>query len=42
MQKEVIMELWCINHYSIEKKQILGHGQYGTVHQGLFHNGNAV
>ena len=27
---------------SIEKKQILGHGQYGTVHQGLFHNGHAV
>ena len=27
---------------AIEKKQILGHGQYGTVHQGLFHNGNAV
>ena len=27
---------------SIEKKRIIGHGQYGTVHQGLFHNGNAV
>ena len=27
---------------SIEKKLILGHGQYGTVHKGLFHNGNAV
>ena len=27
---------------SIEQKQLLGHGQYGTVHQGLFHNGNAV
>lgn len=27
---------------SIEKKRILGHGQYGTVHQGLFHCGNAV
>ena len=30
------------SEHSIEKKQILGHGQYGTVHQGLFHNGNAV
>ena len=27
---------------AIEKKEILGHGQYGTVYQGLFHNGNAV
>ena len=27
---------------SIETKQTLGHGQYGTVHKGLFHNGNAV
>ena len=27
---------------AIEKKEILGHGQYGTVHRGLFHNGNAV
>ena len=27
---------------SIEKKEILGQGQYGIVHKGLFHNGNAV
>ena len=27
---------------SIERKRILGNGQYGTVHQGLFHNGAAV
>ena len=27
---------------SIEKTRILGSGQYGTVHQGLFHNGSAV
>ena len=27
---------------AIEKKEILGHGLYGSVHQGLFHNGNAA
>ena len=27
---------------SVEKKQILGHGQYGTVHKGIFHHGKAV
>ena len=27
---------------SIETKQVLGRGQYGTVHQGLFRSGHAV
>ena len=27
---------------AIERKEMLGKGQYGTVHNGLFHNGNAV
>ena len=27
---------------AIERKNMLGHGQYGKVHHGLFHNGNAV
>ena len=26
----------------IEKKEMLGHGQYGTVHKGIFHYGNAM
>ena len=26
----------------IEKKEMLGHGQYGTVHKGVFHYGNAM
>ena len=26
----------------IKKKEMLGHGQYGTVHKGIFHYGNAM
>ena len=26
----------------IEKKEMIGHGQYGTVHKGIFHYGNAM
>ena len=26
----------------IEKKEMLGHGQYGTVNKGIFHHGNAM
>ena len=26
----------------ITTKEILGHGQYGTVHKGIFHYGNAM
>ena len=26
----------------IEKKEMLGHGHYGTVNKGVFHHGNAM
>ena len=35
--KEMIFPLNCV-----EKKGVLGHGQYGMVHKGAFHHGNAV
>ena len=35
-RQEMIFSLDCI-----EKKEMLGHGQYGTVNKGIFHYGNA-
>ena len=29
-------------HSSIKTQRLLGHGQYGTVHKGIYHHGYAV
>ena len=42
-----VLPFWVKAHmvypqHSIKTQRILGHGQYGTVHKGLYHHGSAV